>query len=187
MAYTGSHSSNTKTGKASGGLKKASVLLLVLALVACLAIGGTLAWMVSQSNQVVNTFEPGRVPISVVEPGWDGTVKPEVTIHNDGNVQALIRVAVVANAVNEEGKIVAGEAPSYTVNAAYWTQIGGYYYYNGVVEPGESTAELFTGPVAVTGGELNILAQSIQYLGGYNGESPEHYAWGREYDNGVWS
>lgn len=170
----------------AGGRKKPLSLLVALALLLTLAVGGSLAWLVS-NDQVSNSMEPGNVPIMINET-VSGTTKSSVTVTNDGNIQAYIRVAVIANAVDEDGNVTVGTAPAYAVDSAKWTQIGNYYYYNGVVEPKGATAPLFTGDVSFANGEINILAESIQVLGGLSGDGNASIdAWGHSFNGTSWT
>ena len=163
MMYNGNHAAPRRDAADSGRSARrfargASPLLLVLCLVllVSLAVGGTVAWLNATSEPVTNDMTPGKVPITIEET-FDGAAKSGVTIQNTGNIDAYIRVAIVANAVDADGNITAGSAPAFTVTDK-WTPVGNYYYYNGTVAPGKSTTELFTGSVTVTGGEINILA-----------------------------
>ena len=179
--YSGAH---VKPRKKSGG-RRPLLLLVSLVLILALAVGGTVAWLNSSSGPVENTMIPGEVPITINETFADG-VKSGVSVTNKGNIDAYIRVAIVANAVNAEGNVVAGNKPGYTINTANWQELDGYYYYKGAVAPDGTTKELFTEPVTVTDGELNILAESIQVLGGYGGETASVYAWGHSFDGNEW-
>ena len=171
----------------AGGSKKPLTLFVALVLLLTLAVGGSLAWLVS-NDKVGNTMEPGKVPIQINET-LNGTSKTSVTITNNGNIQAFIRVAIIANAVDENGDIIVGTAPTYTVDSSKWKQIGDYYYYKGIVEPnGGKTAALFTDKVDFTRGEINILAESIQVLGGVNSDgSASVDAWGHSFNGTDWS
>lgn len=69
--------------------KKATIAVVALALVLCFAIGGTLAWLVDESDKVVNTFTYGDINIDLSEttgekykmiPGNDITKDPKVTV-----------------------------------------------------------------------------------------------------------
>ena len=170
----------------AGGSKKPLTLFVALVLLLTLAVGGSLAWLVSNDN-VTNSMVPGNVPIQINET-LNGTSKTKVTITNNGNIQAFIRVAIIANAVDENGDIIVGTAPGYTVDSSKWKQIGDYYYYNGIVEPNGTTDPLFTDKVDFTGGEINILAESIQVLGGVTSDgSASVDAWGHTFANGSWT
>ena len=180
--YKGSHVSPRKK---SGRSRRPLLLLASLVLLLALAVGGTVAWLNSSSGPVTNTMIPGQVPITINEKFENGT-KSDVSVTNNGNIDAYIRVAIVANAVDENGNIIAGKAPSYTVNETNWQYLDGYYYYKGAVAPDGRTEALFTGSVTVTNGELNILAESIQVLGGTDGKTASVYAWGHSFDGSVW-
>lgn len=185
--YNGSHVSPRKK---SGGPRRPLLLLVSLVLLLALAVGGTVAWLNTSTTPVENTMIPGNVPITINET-FNGTTKSGVSVTNNGNIDAYIRVAIVANAVDENGNIIAGTAPTFTVNETKWQKLDdGYYYYKGVVAPygteGSTTAPLFTGDVTVTG-ELNILAESIQVLGGIDGKTASEYAWGHSFDGSVWA
>ena len=170
----------------AGGSKKPLTLFVALVLLLTLAVGGSLAWLVS-NDDVTNSMEPGQVPITINET-VSNNVKSDVTVTNNGNIQAFIRVAIIANAVDKNGDIIVGPAPTYTVDSRKWTQIGDYYYYNGIVEPSGTTAPLFTGDVNFTDGEINILAESIQVLGGVSGDGKASFdAWGHSFNGTSWS
>lgn len=182
--YNGSHVSPRKK---SGRSRRPLLLLASLVLLLALAVGGTEAWLNSSSGPVTNTMIPGQVPITINET-FNGTTKSGVSVTNTGNIDAYIRVAIVANAVDKDGNIIAGKAPSYTVNEEKWQKLeDGYYYYKGAVAPNGTTEALFSGLVTVTGGELNILAESIQVLGGINGKTASVYAWGHSFDGNEWA
>ena len=181
MMYKGNHSAPQRQRK--GG--KTAVLILSLILACTLAVGGTVAWLVDSTPAITNTMIPGEVPISIQET-VENNIKSSVKIKNDGNIDAYIRVAVVANCVDESGNIIAGTVPEIAVTAD-WQQIDGYYYYKGTVAPKAMTPELLAEPISLDGYEVNILAESIQVLGGYNNQKPETYAWGVTYTNGAWA
>lgn len=190
--YQGRHSTSGSprydrpaASRRAGGRKKPLTLFVALVLLLTLAVGGSLAWLVS-NDDVTNSMEPGRVPITINET-VSNNFKSDVTVTNNGNIQAFIRVAIIANAVDENGDVTVDTAPTYTVDSSKWTPIGDYYYYKGIVEPkgtdGNTTAPLFTGDVNFGGGEINILAESIQVLGGrqYDGSASVD-AWGVVYN-----
>ena len=185
--YNGSHVSPRKK---SGRSRRPLLLLASLVLLLALAVGGTVAWLNTSSGPVTNTMTPGNVPITINET-FTGATKSEVSVTNNGNIDAYIRVAIVANAIDAEGNVVAGNKPVYTINTANWQELDGYYYYKGAVAPNGTTEALFSGDVKVTDvkvtGELNILAESIQVLGGIKGETASVYAWGHSFDGNEWA
>lgn len=153
--------------------------ILALALVALLltcAVGGTVAYLVTQTGSVTNTFTPGKVTCQVDE-DFNGSTKKNVQIENTGNTDAWIRATVVGNWVvgtENDKKIVA----PWTDNIYYktgngekqWTkETDGYYYYNSIVLAGQKTDNLFydyeiSGQPPVEGAhlELTIVCQAVQ-------------------------
>lgn len=168
---------------------RALILLASLVLIVGMAAGGTVAWLITNTGAVQNTMVPASVPITINETVNSTTkTKTSVVVTNNGNTDAYIRVAIVANAVDEAGNVIAGTPPTYNVDTTNWELMDdGYYYYKGIVHAQSSTPALFSGNVNFADGEVNILAESIQVLGGYNNQKPETYAWGRTYNNGNWT
>lgn len=79
--------------KSTGG--KLLALLVVMALLIGGAVGGTLAWLVTKTDPVVNTFTAGDINITLTEPNYktnvDGKAKiiPGDTIPKDPTVTVL--------------------------------------------------------------------------------------------------
>lgn len=168
----------------AGGSKKPLTLFVALVLLLTLTVGGSLAWLVSDDD-VTNSMVPGQVPIEIVEQ-IDGTTKTSITIKNTGNIDAYIRVAVVANLVDEKGNVTVGTAPTLNLGENWQPLSDGYYYYKGTVAPNASTTSL--GSINFTNAEVNILAESIQVLGGVNSDgSASVDAWKASFDGSVWT
>ena len=187
--YQGRHSTSGSpradrpvASRRAGGSKKPLTLFVALVLLLTLAVGGSLAWLVS-NDDVTNSMVPGQVPIKIDEE-ISGTTKTKITIQNTGNIDAYIRVAVVANLVDEKGNVTVGTAPTLNLGEN-WQPLDGYYYYKGIVPPKESTTSL--GSIGFTNAEVNILAESIQVLGGIDGKPASQVAWGVVYSNGTWT
>lgn len=155
-------------------LARPVLLALSLVLVLGLSVGGTLAYLVTNSGPVTNTFTPGEVKTEIKEPGWDGTVKENVTIKNTGDVAVYIRAAIVANWVDADGNIIAPatKGTDYTnFNSDNgWVERDGYYYWTSSVAVGGSTGNLIDScqPIANAKPEgadhlqMDILSQAIQ-------------------------
>lgn len=129
--------------------KKLNVFFLVtLSLVLLLSTFGsyTLAFVLSQSAPVQNTFVPVAVRCSVQD---------NYQVKNTGDIPAYIRAAVVVNWENEAGQIngiapvlsTDGVTGDYTIElGAGWKKVGEYYYYDtGSVE----VDKLTTTPVCI--------------------------------------
>ncbi len=155
--------------------KKFSTLALCLLLTVVFTVGGTLAYLYTQSQQVTNTFQPAKVGNQVVET-FDGTTKTNVTIKNSIDnstkdiVDAYIRATVVVT-WRKGNEVKPAAASDYTLTFANdgWDldTTDGYYYYTGVVAPGEETGVLISEcKPKVTKGDyklhVEIISQSIQ-------------------------
>ena len=166
--------------------KKTVLLLAMVVLILAGAVGGTLAYIVTSSGPVQNTFTPAHVTCAVEEDFSDNTIKKDVKIRNTGNTSAYIRAAIVANWVDKDGKIIQSVSAEHLgikcLNG--WELKGdGYYYYPTAVEPGEATAVKFTNYTAPTDKptgayrfEMTIVCQAIQSEGG-----------AVTFNNGMWS
>lgn len=159
-------------GKYSRKHKK-SGLLLAIALLLLVAVGGTLAYILTNTDALENVFNPSRVSCAVVEDqkpeGAENgqvsvTQKTNVKIKNTGDTDAYIRVALVVTWKNEKGEVW-GKAPvsprDYSIHWTFkdaqgddvWVPVGdGYlsvFYYKKPVAPGEMT-ETLIGPDGIT-------------------------------------
>lgn len=150
--------------------KKTVLLLAMVVLILAGAVGGTLAYIVTSSGPVQNTFTPAHVTCAVVE-DFDKQTKENVTIRNTGNTSAYIRAAVVGNWV-KDGKIVAPWADDIIYSQSGWVQGNdGYYYYQREVAAGQVTSNLFDSykpdPAPVDGAhlEMTIVCQAVQAEG----------------------
>ena len=185
-------------------LKRSPVLVAALAVTLLVTVAGTFAFLVDDDGPVKNQFIPSSVPNKVVEE-FDGEVKDNVVIKNEGNIDAYIRAAVVVNWVDKDGNIygtapVEGEDGDYSMtwsglatNGGWAKGLDGFYYYLSRVVPDGTTNVLFTDckPLVdnTTQTTLNqpegyslsveIVAQSIQADGvDAAGEHPVVLAWG---------
>ena len=158
---------------------KPFLIAFCVCILACAAISGSLAWLISAPGPVVNEFIPGEVTIQVDET-FNGTTKQNVRIKNTGNVPAYIRVALVPAWVDDEGNIAAKPASLDNCNIT-WGKDGsgyeadwfigsdGFYYCKTVIEPGASTPILIKS-CTVKGEEheydfeLQVIASAVQSL-----------------------
>ena len=93
-----------KVYKAPNKKAKFSAIAVCLLLTAMLAIGGTLAYLFTQTTPVVNTFNPVDVDIEIVEK-LEGNIKSDVQIVNTGKTDAFIRAKVVITWQNAKGEV----------------------------------------------------------------------------------
>lgn len=158
---------------------KALIVAALAVVILTAAVGGTMAWLSTQTQDLTNTFVPAKVTCKVVEPGWvngTSTTKSNVSIQNTGTTDAYIRVAVIGNWY-KDGKVVAGWTDDITYNETDWftkSENGVTYHYYKYSIPsvaqnatGCFTAKLFNS-YTPTGGpegahfEMNIICQAVQ-------------------------
>ena len=174
--YHGSRVSKTNRPKHFAGL-------LALALILVCTVGGTVAYLVTHTDPVVNTFTPGEVSCQVEEKFEGNNVKTEAVVKNTGNVPAYIRVAVVANTIDAQGNITGMETlPAGWLNTEDWTKSGDFYYYKGVVQPGDVTDNLLNADINLEGIQVTILASAIQSMP----DDAVNKAWKMSYNTGDW-
>lgn len=156
--------------------KKMIVLLIALLLILTVGVGSTLAFLITETTPVTNTFTPSTVKGEVYEPEWTNgnTVKSNVIIQNTGDTKAYIRATVVITWQDSDGNIY-GVAPvrgqDYTIEYGSGWRVGsdGYYYYPSTVEPLSSTTNLIdrctvigSAPKEGYALHVEVLAQGIQ-------------------------
>lgn len=158
---------------------KQFILLAAIAVLALGIVGGTTAYLLTNTGNVVNTFTPGYVSCAIHENFTNGdTVKSNVTIENTGNTNAYIRAAIIVTWQDASGNVAAtvpvksdtGDTGDYTIgiNLTNWSLgTDGYYYYSGSVAPNAKTNNLINSCTALqTNGNytlhVEILADAIQ-------------------------
>ena len=163
------------------GFGRQVLLLAALVVIAIGVVGGTVAYLVTNTTPVVNTFEPGYVSCRINEKGPDGkkdfennvdTEKKNVTVTNTGNVDAFIRAAIIVTWKDSAGNIAATVPVKDTdysmeLNETNWKKQGDYYYYNSSVESMGTTENLIKSCTVLNpNGDYNlsveILADAIQ-------------------------
>lgn len=110
-------------------LSKIQLLILSLLVVTTVTVGGTVAYLTTNTDPVVNTFEPSHVTCEVEE-NFNGETKSNVNVINTSDIDAYIRVRLVTYRVNDAGQHIGGtaEIPEFTPGAG-WVKHGEYYYY----------------------------------------------------------
>lgn len=120
--------------------KKIQLLILSLLVVTTVTVGGTVAYLTTNTDPVVNTFEPSHVTCEVTE-SFNGKTKSKVNVKNTSDIDAYIRVKLVTYRVNDAGQHIGGvaEIPDFTPGEG-WVEHGGYYYYTSPVTKNASPA-----------------------------------------------
>lgn len=163
-------------------------VVAALALATAVTVGGTLAWLSTHTNAVTNTFTMGDVDPQVSEDLTNDT-KSNITVTNNGSVEAYVRVALVfswregatpgsydyGDSTKQPGGDIVAGAPEKDVDYTFTTDSNkwvlgrdGYYYYTEPVGPGETT-DGSLGTIKVIGDkakeynlDVQVLADSIQ-------------------------
>lgn len=136
--------------------RKAPVALVAILVLLCCAVAGTVAFLVTKTDSVVNTFTPSKVT-TYVEEEFNGQTKSNVKIQNTGDIDAYIRVAVIVNWADASGNVY-GEKPvegtDYTISynktvqadGGQWIEgSDGYWYYTKPVAPSTEDNPQYTG------------------------------------------
>ena len=183
-----------KSGKrvASGGAKRSLVLVVSVLVLVLAAVGGTLAWLVSDDS-ASNSFTPAYVTCTVDEK-FESGIKSDVMIKNTSNIDAYIRAYAVVTWKDAQGNVY-GQKPvagrDYAIimpENTKWVKSGDYYYYTDAVPAGDPTGVLIRqctladSAVVPEGYSLSveIIAEAIQSLP----EKAVGEAWGVTIANG---
>lgn len=177
-------SKHVKNDRSKGRNFKAGTLLISVLLLVAVAAGGTIAYLFTQTDAIVNTFTPSHVSCEVSET-FNGTVKSNVNVKNTSDIDAYLRVKLVTYRVNNEGEHIGGTAtvPNFTPGTN-WFEKDGYYYYSYPVEAGGSPNVNLIGTPGITlktysdadGGKqvIEVMAEAIQSVPA----DAVHQAWG---------
>ncbi len=167
--YRDKHEAWRSEKTARKGRLNATIISVVLILT--LAVGGTIAFLSTKTDPVVNTFNPSQVTCSVEE-NFDGKAKTNVNVRNTGDIPAFIRVKLVTYRTNDQGQHIGGTAslPAFTLGTG-WVKCGDYYYYTCPVAPGATPAYSLAEVIKLTenytdvdGGHqsIDVIAEAIQ-------------------------
>ena len=151
--------------------RKKTLAIVSIALLLWCSIGATLAWLSDVTGPVKNTFQPSHVSCAVIE-NFDGTTKSNVNVTNTSDIDAYLRVKLVAYRVNGQGQHIGGIAEiSQFTPGKNWVKAGEYYYYTLPVTPGQQPAAALIGSITLAdsyedadGGKqvIEVMAEAIQ-------------------------
>lgn len=154
-------------GRSHNG-KRSLAALIALVLIICVAVGGTIAYIVTQTDKVENKFTPADVKIEIHET-FNGTDKSSITVQNvqdDKNVPCYIRVKLVSNMQDDKGNVTgSAEIGKFNLNDKWFKGNDGCYYYKEVVNVGASTENLLAAgqTIKLTNDQVvEVLAEGIQ-------------------------
>ncbi len=127
-------------------IKLITCLLLVLGI----SVTGTIAFIVTHTNSITNTFKESSVACQVEEE-FSNNVKSDVAIKNTGDTQAYIRAYVNVTWFDQTGNKVHSSKPientDYKItysNGNWLLGSDGYWYYKLAVDAGSSTDVLIS-------------------------------------------
>lgn len=156
--------------------RKAPVALVAILVLLCCAVAGTVAFLVTKTDSVVNTFTPSKVT-TYVEEEFNGQTKSNVKIQNTGDIDAYIRVAVIVNWADDKGNVSGTPVKDSdyvmdlnidtgtTTNAPWFKGSDGYYYCKTAVKSvKQDTKDCYT-PVLI---KSCIKATGAQAPAGYD-------------------
>ena len=147
---------------------KAKSRLLLVALVAILLTvltQPTLAYYTAY-GKATNVVTSGDIQLQIIEKTADGNdfpaegvyvipgdiVSKRVSIENIWGHPFYLRVKVVSGSTNQA--LSADDCMKLDINTTDWTLVDGYYYYNKILQPGETTPALFT-QVEIVGSKVD--------------------------------
>ena len=144
--------------------KKTLFMVAIAALVIAILAGGTAAYY-TLDDVAHNVITTAGIAAELVEENGEGDpfedvegampgdeIGKVVFVKNTGEQGIFVRIKVTKTVELAEG-VVGTANPDYVTimtdgkagfNTAKWTEKDGYWYYNGIVEPGKSTEPLFT-------------------------------------------
>lgn len=159
-------------GGSKASRKKSLVLMASILLILAISVGGTLAYLATNTGNVKNTFTPATPDTEITET-LTGAVKSNVAVKNTGEVDMYIRARYFVVWRHNDSIVTQPDNVSITItqpNGTQWVEgADGYWYYPYPVAPGSSTSELID-EAKVTGlqegdgykVDLEILSQAIQ-------------------------
>ena len=158
----------SSNGSRAGRTAKSSALIIALALILVLAVGGTVAYIFTHTGPVINTFTPADVKVDIQE-DFDGRVKKNVNVKNTGDTDAYIRIKLVTYMADSEGNPIAENAsiPSFVPGSDWsYCESDDTYYYGKPVAPNGKTSDLIgnDGITLKEGQVVEVLAEGIQAM-----------------------
>lgn len=171
--------------------KTVAILLALVLAIGC-AVGGTLAWLISKTDPVVNTFTYGDINIGLTEttgenykitPGVDIKKDPKVTVEANSeacwlfvkvekenwNEKVTYEIANGWNALSGQTDVYYREVEATTAKAgvSYYILKGNTTYANGVVTVSENLTKAEVNSIA-TQPKLTFTAYAVQKDGSTN-------------------
>lgn len=156
----------SSNGSRAGRTAKSSALIIALALILVLAVGGTVAYIFTHTGPVINTFTPADAKITVNEEISSNHKTSITVVNNSTGVPVYIRVALVANMIDKDKNVTgAADVPTFTLGENWVKGSDGYYYYTEPVPVRESTGNLLEKAMTLDENmQVVVLADAIQAI-----------------------
>ncbi len=156
----------SSNGSRAGRTARSSALIIALALILVLAVGGTVAYIFTHTGPVINTFTPADAKITVDEQTSDNLKTSITVVNNSTGVPVYIRVALVANMIDKDKNVTgAADVPTFTLGENWVKGSDGYYYYTEPVPVRESTGNLLEKAMTLDENmQVVVLADAIQAM-----------------------
>lgn len=148
-----------------------SIILVVLVSIFAAVAGSTLAFLVTRTDSVKNTFNYSNVACMVKEEAFtNGTSveKSNVRVLNTGDTESYIRAAIIVTWKDSAGNVYAMEPQkdkdyTITINNSDWLEKNGFYYYTKPVSPQKETGVLIEN-CSIKGSGLEGYGLSVEIL-----------------------
>ena len=150
---------------------KSALSAVCLALILFCGIGGTLAYIVTETVPIKNIFTAAKVE-NEVEESFDGTKKSSITVKNTGDTAVYVRVKLISYRINNDGDAIGGAAviPEFTLGEDWIKTDGCYYYTKPLLNPDDITTDLLETDIVLTdysdadGGKqvIEVMSEAIQ-------------------------
>ena len=152
--------------------RKSITMAILVVLLLTFAVSGTIAYITTKTDSVENVFTPATVDTEIDE-DFENNVKSSIKIVNNSNIPVFVRVAIVGNWVDANGKIVKPWEGTVDYNESAWTYYDGYYYYNTAIaakddsSTADETTNLLEYPITTESNDglhlvITVIHQSIQ-------------------------
>ena len=150
---------------------KSIILSVVLVSILAAAAGSTLAFLVTRTDSVKNTFNYSNVACMVKEEAFTNGIsveKSNVRVLNTGDTESYIRAAIIVTWKDSVGNVYAMEPQkdkdyTITINDSDWFEKDGFYYYTKLVSPQEETGILIEN-CSINGSGLEGYGLSVEIL-----------------------
>ena len=168
-------------------------VIVAILLILLVAVGVTVAYVVTRTDTVKNTFDPVDVNCEVKET-FDGTKKTDVSVKNTGTTAAYIRALVVVNWISPTGSVyskVPVEGDDYTIKyGSGWkkSNVDGFWYCISDIDPNDNTPVLIKTSSPVANGAPDGYSLSVSILASAIQSSPDsavYDAWGVGANSGT--